>query len=677
MSSRPSNPQVRGMLRPDPGATYRLSHWTIRRFKSVAEAEIPLKPLTVLLGPNSAGKSSLIQSILVFVQAQASFERPDLVSLNGSMLKLGAFDEVLHAGPSLGRARSIELGGVLEEVADPRGMLPAIRRRLPRRRDQQESRPTSLSWGTTFGRPLESAPGRMQVNACWVEFTSPADEEWVDDAPPGPMSTPDVESLVPHGDARAVARVELKRRSQRAAEERLLSPPPVLSGRFPTTRLDSGGAVIHRYRGSLKREGAARATPIAAGSPQSSLPGVAYREVALATLLSSDQERRMWRRNLPARGMRSRTATREGRSEEPLDLEAAVLLGGDILERWWARLAKRRPLSSDADVVHASVQLLYHALADIDEGVLPRLRGPVDEAAFYRALSEWVLQSGLPDAVLIQVSGAGAEYEARETIAQFLATNVHYLGPIRTTARAVSSEAQYSRGVGVEGEVTAAVLHGNWDEPTVYLRPDNEGGSVDRPRLVREPLGIAVNRWMMALELGEVRTRDQARYGLEVTVRPEGLDADLDLRNVGVGISQVLPVVVLCLRSTPGSLIMIEQPELHLHPAAQQRLADFLVAMMRSGRQLIIETHSDHLVARLRRRIAEDSADALQDGVGFLYVTRDPETAATEYREVSANIYGGLEDWPQGFFEQGPREAAELIRRALEKKKAREADGDV
>jgi predicted ATPase len=110
-----------------------------------------------------------------------------------------------------------------------------------------------------------------------------------------------------------------------------------------------------------------------------------------------------------------------------------------------------------------------------------------------------------------------------------------------------------------------------------------------------------------------------------------------------------------------------------LHPAAQQRLADFLIAMMRSGRQLIIETHSDHLVARLRRRIAEDDRDALQDEIGFLYVTRNPATASTEYQAVGANIFGGLEDWPHGFFNQGPREAAEMIRQALEKKRQRES----
>jgi hypothetical protein len=675
MSSRPVNPRLKGLVRPSPIAGYQLTKWSIRNFKSVAQAEIPLRPLTVLLGPNSAGKSSLIQSILIFVQAQSAFERPDLVSLNGALVKLGAFDEVLHSGSASGRARAIELGGVLEEVVMPRSDASYARSRA--HRAFGSAQPARMSWGTTFGQPSEAAPGRMQVNACWVQFDTPVGRSAAPHIAGGPHSGPSPGPGAPDSDPREVARIHLKRRSRRPTQPAEDLAIPVFSARRQTASVDADPAFMNWFHGSLLQPSRTRALRVAAGAPQSCLPAVAYRRLSLVKLLSTDPERLLEVGYLQDPFMlrrRRRNAAAHGGPGPHLEPLAAARESTDIVRQWWSGLT-RGALRPDGAVetVRASVRNLAELVGLVVE-VTERLASG-RRAEFATLLEEQLAGSDVPETLLVEVSGNGAESEARDVVAHYLATSVHYLGPVRTTARAVASEAQYSRGVGVEGEITAAVLHGSWDRPTRYLRPASNGGLASGDEFAVEPLGQAVNEWMRALELGEVSTRDQARYGLEVTVRPPGLDVDLDLRNVGVGISQILPVVALCLRSAPGSLVMIEQPELHLHPAAQQRLADFLIAMMRSGRQLIVETHSDHMVARLRRRIAEDPRDALQEDIGFLYVTRDPESAATQYQEVEANIYGGLEDWPLGFFEQGPREAAEMIRTALEKKRARDPEG--
>jgi len=162
-----------------------------------------------------------------------------------------------------------------------------------------------------------------------------------------------------------------------------------------------------------------------------------------------------------------------------------------------------------------------------------------------------------------------------------------------------------------------------------------------------------------------VTPKDQDRYGIELLVRPQGVNRELNLRNVGVGISQVLPVVVLSLLAEPGSLLLFEQPELHLHPLGQQALADFFLALMRSGRQVLLETHSDHLVSRLRRRVAEDETDELASRLGFIFAERDD--AATTYRRVEANAFGGLNNWPAGFMDQAASESALIVEAALRK----------
>ena len=107
--------------------------------------------------------------------------------------------------------------------------------------------------------------------------------------------------------------------------------------------------------------------------------------------------------------------------------------------------------------------------------------------------------------------------------------------------------------------------------------------------------------------------------GIGLSVTPRGTGRAVDLTSVGVGVSQVLPVLLLCLLAEPGTLVILEQPELHLHPRLETLLADFLLACARAGRQLLVETHSAHLVNRLRYHIAKDETDSTYELVGLVF----------------------------------------------------------
>lgn len=168
-----------------------------------------------------------------------------------------------------------------------------------------------------------------------------------------------------------------------------------------------------------------------------------------------------------------------------------------------------------------------------------------------------------------------------------------------------------------------------------------------------------------------------AGAGHVTKVRPYGMESEtLPLTAVGVGVSQMLPVLVLCLLAEQGSVVLLEQPELHLHPALQQRLADFLIAMVRSGRQLIVETHSEYMVSRLRRRIVEDPDDALLDLAKVVFAERDRETGLTSYRDVELSPYGAIEEWPAGFFDQAAEEERAIILGGVKKLRERAAEWD-
>lgn len=128
-------------------------------------------------------------------------------------------------------------------------------------------------------------------------------------------------------------------------------------------------------------------------------------------------------------------------------------------------------------------------------------------------------------------------------------------------------------------------------------------------------------------------------------------------RDVGVGVSQVLPVIVSTLASHPHQLTSIEQPELHLHPRLQTELADIFVEAANSGRTVFLETHSEHLLLRLLRRVRETTNDranspGLRLKASHLQVVyAEPTRQGTILRPLEITPQGEFaEFWPEGFF---------------------------
>jgi predicted ATPase len=291
------------------------------------------------------------------------------------------------------------------------------------------------------------------------------------------------------------------------------------------------------------------------------------------------------------------------------------------------------------------------------------------EATFRRALrADLGTHDRLEEEVLLEQSGAAVEVLARSgAVAQrFFSNSVEYLGPLREAPHALYDPGPTQTGLGPTGKFAAAVLHAQAE--TRIVMPAIPGSEADRqPRGV--PLNKALNSWLQWFGLAEQATsEDLGRLGIGLSVTPSALGRPVDLTSVGVGVSQVLPVVLLCLLAPPGTLIILEQPELHLHPRLQQDLADFLLACVETGRQLVIETHSEHLVNRLRRSVAADDTDETRDLVKLVFAESTDGT--TTYRESTINSYGGLDDdWPDGFLDLGARESRALIKESASKRR--------
>lgn len=147
---------------------------------------------------------------------------------------------------------------------------------------------------------------------------------------------------------------------------------------------------------------------------------------------------------------------------------------------------------------------------------------------------------------------------------------------------------------------------------------------------------------------------------LSLVARDAATGDRINLADAGFGVSQVAPVVTQGFLSRQATALLIEQPEIHLHPRAQAALGSLLVELANSGRQLLVETHSEHLVLRIRRHVAEGKIRP--PDVGLFYVERG--TRGSTVRALELDAQGMVPDWPKGFFEEDYAEAMQLARAA-------------
>lgn len=133
---------------------------------------------------------------------------------------------------------------------------------------------------------------------------------------------------------------------------------------------------------------------------------------------------------------------------------------------------------------------------------------------------------------------------------------------------------------------------------------------------------------------------------------PSGKSRDYRPTNVGFGLSYTLSVIVAALTAKPGSLLIIENPEAHLHPRGQTRLTNLLAKVARGGAQVIIETHSDHILNGLRLAVCDDVIGPDDVQIHFFERRRTHERTYHTYTSPRIDASGRLEPWPSGFFDE-------------------------
>lgn len=155
----------------------------------------------------------------------------------------------------------------------------------------------------------------------------------------------------------------------------------------------------------------------------------------------------------------------------------------------------------------------------------------------------------------------------------------------------------------------------------------------------------------------------------QALVKTKRESSEVLLTDVGFGVSQVLPVITLLQYVPEGSTVILEQPEIHLHPLAQAGLADLIIQASTHRRiQVILESHSEHLLLRLQRRMAEDVVGT--DNVKLYFC--DLPGGESVLRELQIDIFGNIENWPDKFMGDAFNESAKAELARLHRMKAAE-----
>ncbi|MCY4071046.1 MAG: DUF3696 domain-containing protein [Chloroflexi bacterium] len=164
----------------------------------------------------------------------------------------------------------------------------------------------------------------------------------------------------------------------------------------------------------------------------------------------------------------------------------------------------------------------------------------------------------------------------------------------------------------------------------------------------------------------DVKSIDQNERRYEATATIGGVESSL--ADAGFGVSQALPVITMLLSAPEGSIVLLEQPELHLHPNAQSALADLLLyAAEQRGLQLIVESHSEHILRRLQRRVAEDNPVFANPENIKMYFCQTGE-AGSSISEVEIDRFGQIANWPDNFLGDISGDLHEMLRAALERR---------
>lgn len=220
--------------------------------------------------------------------------------------------------------------------------------------------------------------------------------------------------------------------------------------------------------------------------------------------------------------------------------------------------------------------------------------------------------------------------------------SISFLGPLRQSPVRAYMYTNETFSIGTMGEYTPFVLAQNKNKLINIAIPYAENNKIVF-RDDRMTLFDATQFWLDYMGIKPINISQNSEL-IKLNI------GNSNIADVGFGISQLLPIIVEGLSILPEQTLILEQPEIHLHPSLQMKLIDFVISLIKKGKQVILETHSDHIINRLTRRIMEEENNFLLDNSIIYYVKQMADTSYIDTIELD-KIHG-IAKCPEEFFSQ-------------------------
>lgn len=593
----------------------------MNNFKSIdQEKDLEFRPLTIFTGANSSGKSTILQSILLVTQTLQSPIASRSILLNGWFKKFGNYSDVVNRREY---SKNIKIGFTIKNSEEE------IRNEYYPR--------------FQYGEDINTAQCEFEVSSDGKEeCLQPVLEYTKIEASFGKIKTERIMSLF------------IDKKTERTLEEQKV--------------IDSCGAKYQAmdftYAITLKNTGRARYDYLGMDNNWKNL-GTNLFHFLPNYLIGYSSYKDQMKRILKDWLMSGRRHY-YGRDDEinsilPIIEDKVYATVDDIYKKKKYRDAskyeKARTSLKNKISISKIVSILSLGTLDLNE----KQKYVNDIVDTLDSLPEQYVTERFP---LFYLSGV-------EFVREFFNDKIKYLGPLREEPRSLYPLESNGNtfDLGLKGENTAAVFENNKTRKIQYISPKHfEDETVGKLNPEEGTLSEAINAWLVYLGVAnDMSTNDKGKVGHELKITTDIKEMEQDLTHVGVGVSQILPILVMCFLAGRGDSIILEQPELHLHPKVQSRLADFFVSMNALGKQCILETHSEYLINRLRYLVAITRDDKISMDTMIYFVEK--EDGHSIYRDITINKYGVIDDWPKGFFDESEDIANKTLRAGMEKRR--------
>lgn len=240
-----------------------------------------------------------------------------------------------------------------------------------------------------------------------------------------------------------------------------------------------------------------------------------------------------------------------------------------------------------------------------------------------------------------------------------------YIGPLREEpSRRYIYEDEITE-IGVKGENAPYIYLIDKDKPlSNHYFYDTKSNSFKPKRNMT--LSNAVDEWLDLMNIKGLKSElinDIVYLNLNSSYTSK---TRVSIADVGFGVSQIFPILLEGLRMPQRHTLLLEQPEIHLHPNLQMQLSDYFIALALSGKKVMVETHSDHIINRLVRRIVEDDTGRLKDLIGIYFISATD--SGSVYEEVCIDENFGVTNWPVDFFDQTALEQEKILKAGIKKR---------